>query len=664
MVFDADNFDLAARLLARFALAENESWANNATNQFLQLFHIELPGTEADLASRFKIIQWLQKEGSSEYNTLAIKACYSALTFGHFNRTGSPIQGFQKSYVDYRPDSFEVQDYCKNVVSTLREIMNNNNMVNIEKEVKGVFQHRIREIASMNFRDDSLLRDIVGLLTDDFNTYSLDLYETISKIIAYNWVPYKASTFKTILEKIGPIEFKDRLASQVSNNVYHHIYHSTPTSGGEGGSWEQAVSKQVESLVEEALQDSEKLKYALTILSTGEHRSAFEFGKLLALKSANIVENTNAIVDALSCSGEAQNPNMLLGFLDSTPSDIQQHVMTRIKGETTLRKFYTYSLAKTTPDFNAVFDCLALLQDWGIHISSMDAFNWGEVISNFKEKEILKLVEIIFKNSDGFQVGIMMLSLQAREELNRSKTFKVEASESILKYKLILDLTDGMDMYRLVEILKQGLLAIADETGQKKIIVEALSQCIERGESANGFPGELCDLIYECIRINEEAAFSVLKVLLADSIGFRVNFGFNFMPTYGHHSRGGLFAHFTDELIFLYIEKASLREKANLASYLYVFGNEPDTLSPKVNYLLDSALDLPILRALESNLGTTGSIGSHIGVTAAPIAAISSLQQHSNPIVRKWASAFIKSQKEAVEIIRIQEANDSVECGM
>ena len=45
--FRDETFDGAVKLLFDFAVAENENIVNNATNQFLQLFHILLSGTEA-----------------------------------------------------------------------------------------------------------------------------------------------------------------------------------------------------------------------------------------------------------------------------------------------------------------------------------------------------------------------------------------------------------------------------------------------------------------------------------------------------------------------------------------------------------------------------------------------------------------------------------------
>ena len=58
LCFDKRTFSESAKILLKFAIAENETWGNNATNQFLHLFNTHLSGTEADLNERWKIIKW------------------------------------------------------------------------------------------------------------------------------------------------------------------------------------------------------------------------------------------------------------------------------------------------------------------------------------------------------------------------------------------------------------------------------------------------------------------------------------------------------------------------------------------------------------------------------------------------------------------------------
>ena len=121
LCFNKDTFSNSAKILYRFAVAENESWANNATGQFLQLFHIFLAGTEVSLKERLKIIKWGLGMKDEKFTQLAIKAMASGLTTNHFARMkGAERQGIDE-IKDYVPTYDEISEYYKSI-SILLEV--------------------------------------------------------------------------------------------------------------------------------------------------------------------------------------------------------------------------------------------------------------------------------------------------------------------------------------------------------------------------------------------------------------------------------------------------------------------------------------------------------------------------------------------------------------
>src|SRR5690606_16643524 len=57
LCFRNQTFDIATKILYSFAVSENETWSNNATHQFIQLFQLFLSGTQASLYKRLDIIK-------------------------------------------------------------------------------------------------------------------------------------------------------------------------------------------------------------------------------------------------------------------------------------------------------------------------------------------------------------------------------------------------------------------------------------------------------------------------------------------------------------------------------------------------------------------------------------------------------------------------------
>ncbi|CAM4342161.1 hypothetical protein L1N85_21840 [Paenibacillus alkaliterrae] len=108
LCFWEDTFLVAASLLCSLAAAENETWANNATGQFKQLFHYTLSGTQANLKSRIILIDKNIKTECVEKRKVCIQALSCALQNGHFSRmVGPELQGSRPAQEEYRPSTWE-----------------------------------------------------------------------------------------------------------------------------------------------------------------------------------------------------------------------------------------------------------------------------------------------------------------------------------------------------------------------------------------------------------------------------------------------------------------------------------------------------------------------------------------------------------------------------
>lgn len=121
LCFPKESFEQAAWILAKLSLAENEDWGNNATGNFLQLFHIMLPGTCADLQQRLNLIHSLYNFGE-ETIPLLIRALDRAYDYGNFTRDGGGEKFGFKTLYDYNPNGTEIINYwnrCREVIQSI-----------------------------------------------------------------------------------------------------------------------------------------------------------------------------------------------------------------------------------------------------------------------------------------------------------------------------------------------------------------------------------------------------------------------------------------------------------------------------------------------------------------------------------------------------------------
>ena len=79
----------AILMMAKLSVAENEKWANNATGQFGQLFHVILSGTVLPLEERTEVIKELINLGE-DFRDVALTAINHSFTNHHFSRNGGP----------------------------------------------------------------------------------------------------------------------------------------------------------------------------------------------------------------------------------------------------------------------------------------------------------------------------------------------------------------------------------------------------------------------------------------------------------------------------------------------------------------------------------------------------------------------------------------------
>lgn len=122
LCFPQDTFEQSAWILAKLSLAENEKWGNNATGQFLQLFHVALPGTEATLNQRSILLKRMVDAGE-EFIPLIIRSIGQAFQFGYFTRGGYGEKFGLKKLKDYNPTNLEILNYWKECVKLVQSIL-------------------------------------------------------------------------------------------------------------------------------------------------------------------------------------------------------------------------------------------------------------------------------------------------------------------------------------------------------------------------------------------------------------------------------------------------------------------------------------------------------------------------------------------------------------
>lgn len=90
LLWSEETFELAARLLLKLAIAENETWSNNATGLWVETFQTLLGRTAAPPSARARVIHFAASSSDPIGRKLAADALSAALKIEHIHRGGMP----------------------------------------------------------------------------------------------------------------------------------------------------------------------------------------------------------------------------------------------------------------------------------------------------------------------------------------------------------------------------------------------------------------------------------------------------------------------------------------------------------------------------------------------------------------------------------------------
>lgn len=148
-----DAFPFVAKSLLILSSAENESFSNNSSGVFVQLFHILLAGTNAPLSSRIGILE--ENQDKKEYTAIVVRAIDAAFKSRNFSwiDTSGISQSPTKIGNDYNPTDQEVHEYWRRCADIL---------ISVSSRTKE-YDTQIREIVNGHISDYYHLNDIQTL---------------------------------------------------------------------------------------------------------------------------------------------------------------------------------------------------------------------------------------------------------------------------------------------------------------------------------------------------------------------------------------------------------------------------------------------------------------------------------------------------------------------
>lgn len=385
LVWDTSLFPKAAKILLGFAAGETEHWANNATGQFCQLFHIFLPGTQHPAIGRLAVIEEGLRHGDSKVKEVCVEALGAALSSDYFSRTGGSEQsGTRLPMSDYNPaNNREIWDYWKAVFMILKRLITESTV--LSAKALNTLGGKLSAILSCPLVNE--LEDEFKLIAENQAGFWPAAREEIKRVLDYRKEigAEHREIVKRWLGYVTPSDLRNRLKDVVANPGWHH-------EKGEDGKMNDLSELNAIKLADELHHNGDEWMKHLDVLMEGDQQQTWAFGKRCLELASDQMGLFDLCLNAYSSLvAKDRNPQLLRGMINHLAgTEDAAIILDRIAADSELRGDLLISLttacATKVRDFERVS---TLIKAGDLPPKSVNAFAFGSITAGFEISEFL-----------------------------------------------------------------------------------------------------------------------------------------------------------------------------------------------------------------------------------------------------------------------------------
>lgn len=633
-------FRKAALLLAKFSLAENESWANNATGQLLQLFHVALSGTETTLRQRLDVIEELRTLGD-EYIPIVLKVIDSAFSYSHFSRNAGYEHIDGKVYTDFEPMGVDICEYWEGCIKILGELL----------QYRPDSVNQIADIIVSHVYDLSLrsgcydyLEKLINMVVNARGNEWPEMHKQLLKLKRYNqdrlsterkakidgWLKlFGAKDFLLTLDEVHATFYADNRELSFEDKMAHAVEYFTP------------IAKRFRD--EKLYSDSELV---LRLLDSQTNEIAF----IRAISNVLTLQQVKELFDVIikNIAGKAQDYQssfLNILYFSLPESEAKRKFLQSIYD---LKKYQQYIVLKTnseTSDLKVLKEVVDIINNK--HISPKTSLRQYLYRVNIDSSERMFEVCSYIRKNVGNSDDILLDYIVA----NEFSSFILEGEMKTLTMELLLNYDyakSTVDAYNVNSLVTNIL-----ESGKEVDFAISYNKKLLR---------EIKD--YDSFRVNEHLYYtllpkyqdSILRDILKEISNRESDFWYFGGKDLGSGDGFGVGPLFQCNIET--IKEVCLQESQGCLPYrlaylapVFDYSDKDEPSFSQFFYWLLEHFDSfkeqeEIMSEFSSNMGSYSWVGSIIPLLEKKINCFKKLEHHTNTIVKKWVIENILSLSE------------------
>jgi len=642
LCFDKRTFAESAKVLLQFAIAENETWGNNATNQFLHLFNTHLSGTEADLNERWKIIEWALQKGDKQYYEFALQAIKRGLDFGNFSRMGGAEQQGCRRLIDNNPTWNEIEVYWNNILNKLLEIIRLNNEYSelasetIANSIRTIFHTRMGELI-MPF-----LKEISNFKKNDWES-GLKGLKFARKYEKNSISEKQLEEINNLIELLTKTDFLTRYLSLSSS--YH-------LDNDESYSSEKVITA-ISELADEFIKSEISWEETFPSLYKNQQVFSYHFGKRLSELLKDDKEKVSRFINdslevILKIPLQERNFTVLGGFIANSDEATKKEFYSNLfqSSEFSCQLFYFLSIDKSGKEyFNLLFQ---LIDHKVCDLSNFYSFNYSNALSQLSLEELNVLSEKLFNYGDeGYAIVFdLFFDIGYGDESKKISLIPI-IRKCIIKLGFNRTLKRQLDDYKWSEAIS---LIISDEKEIdfaqfiNKSVIDSITW-----ENSYHFDHYIQRTYEILMKVHFNSIWKNLSNALLSTDEDYIKF-YGLKHILGSHIGGvgrsvGVLFDGDINSIFKWCETNKPLAPSRLAELTPIFDNNNSDYAkwhPVAQRLINEYGDIKeVLSHLSSNMGTYSWSGSVVPFLESKKELFKQLRNHKIENVREWANSYI-----------------------
>jgi hypothetical protein len=642
LCFDKRTFAESAKILLQFAIAENETWGNNATNQFLHLFNTHLSGTEADLNERWKVIEWALQNGDEQHYEFAVQAMKRGLNFGHFSRMGGAEQQGSRKLIDNNPTWNEIEVYWNNILNKLLEIIKSNKEYSklasdtIANSIRTFFHTRMGELI-MPF-----LTEISNFKNNDWDS-GLKGLRFARKYEKHFISEKQLEGINNLIELLTKTDFSTRYLNLSSS--YHLDNDETYSS--------EKVISVIRELADEFIKSEISWEETFPSFYKNQQVFSYHFGKRLSELLKDDKEKISLFINyslevILEIPIKERNFTVLGGFIANSDEATKKKFYTNIfqSKDFSCQLFYFLSIDKSG---NQYFDLLFELIDTNIcELSNFYSYGYSNVLSQFSLEELEIFSERLFAyNEEGYAlVSDLFFDLGYGDETKKKSLISIY-KKCIFKLGFNRKFKRQLDDYKWSEAIA---LIISNEKEVdfaqfiNKSVIDSISW--ENSYHLDHYIQSTYEIL---LKVHFNSIWKDLSESLLSTDEDYIKF-YGLKHILGSHIGGvgrsvGVLFEGDLNSIFSWCEQNIPLAPSRLAELTPIFDNNNTDFQkwhPVALRLIDEFGDIKeVLSHLSSNMGTYSWSGSVVPFLESKKELFKQISDHKTESVRDWANSYI-----------------------